>query len=153
MVTSPSTQYSAVELPDLSLSAFQATIRRVETAIPDAAIRIRRGAHVLFTSRILETDQAGAYLVASSTPGLFYRATTVRCTCPDATQRRVVCKHSWALTILQSARIDARDAALGIQSPPALLPRPSLDPDQPIPYTLTPAGDAALDTPEPVPAA
>jgi hypothetical protein len=146
---SPSTQYSAVTLPDLSLPAFQATIRRVELAIPDATIRIRRGAQVLTTSHILATDQAGAYLVESSVPDLYYRATTVRCTCPDATQRRVVCKHSWALTILQSARIDARDAELGIVSPSTPLPRPSLDPDRPIPYTLTDKAVSALDTPTP----
>jgi hypothetical protein len=45
------------------------------------------------------------------------------------------------------------ELACAAAMPPALLPRPSLDPDQPIPYTLTPAGDAALDTPDPVPAA
>jgi hypothetical protein len=114
---------------------------------------VGRGAHVLLISRILETDQAGVYLVQTSQGSdLYYRATTTQCCCPVAMQRRVVCKHSWALTILQSARIDARDAAFGLTPAPTVLPRPSMDPDQPIPFTLTERAERALDDPQPVPA-
>ena len=154
MSATPSTQYTPVALPDLSMARYSALVERIELAVPEQAARIRRGANVLLNSRILETDQAGTYLVQTSDGSdLYYRASTTRCTCPDTMQRRVVCKHSWARVILQSARIDARDAAFGLASAPPMLPRPSLDPDRPIPFTLTAAADAALDTPEPVPAA
>ena len=113
-----------------------------------------RGAHVLLTSCILETDQAVTYLVQTSQGSdLYYRASTTQCCCPDAMQRRVVSKHSWALTILQSARIDARDAEFGLTPATTVLPRPSMDPDQSIPFTLTERAERALDVPEPVPAA
>ena len=138
-----------VTLPALSLDGFQALIRRVDAALPDAGARLQRAAQVLLTSRILETDTPGAYLVESSTPGLFYRCTTIRCTCPDAMQRRVVCKHSYAVLLLLGARADAIAAEFGLQPAPIVMHRPTLDPEQPIPFALTPAAIAALDAPVP----
>ena len=138
-----------VQLPPLGLDGFQALIRRVEAAMPDAAARIRRGAQVLLTARIFETDTPGTYLVESSTAGLFYRCTTIRCTCPDAINRRLTCKHSYAVLLLLGARADARAAEFGLAPAPIVMHRPTLDPDQPVPYTLTPAAIAALDAPVP----
>jgi hypothetical protein len=142
-----------VALPALGLDGFQALFRRVDAALPDAGARLQRAAQVLLTARILEIDTAGTYLVESSTPDLYYRTTTVRCTCPDAMQRRVTCKHSYAILLLLGARADARAAEFGLPPAPLVLGRRPLDVEAPIPYMLTPLADEALAEPEPVPAA
>jgi hypothetical protein len=138
-----------VTLPALSLDGFQALIRRVDAALPDAGARLQRAAQVLLTSRIFETDEPGTYLVESSTPGLFYRCTTIRCCCPDALQRRVICKHSYAVLLLLGARADARAAEFGLAPAPIVLHRPTLDPDRAIPFALTDKALAALNAPVP----
>src|SRR5262249_2288460 len=113
------------------------------------------------------------YLVQSTRDGvLYYEATSWACSCPDrqrhadTTGQGQRCKHSWALTILSAASaMEARErAANGAGAPfvckacghaaalvaglgATCLEREAdtLDPDQPIPYTLTPQGMAALD--------
>ena len=69
--------------------------------------------------------------------------------CLQTTRRRVVCKHSYAVLLLRGARADAIAAEFGLEPAPIVLHRPTLDPDQPVPYTLTPAAIAALDAPVP----
>jgi hypothetical protein len=70
------------------------------------------------------------------------------CTCPDYQQRGGPCKHALAVRLYQ------RCTGRGETPPPPIpFPVPTLDPHQPIPFTLTAAAEAALDTPEPVPAA
>jgi len=138
LATSPTMQDTTpttpITLPALSLAAYQ---QLTEALVYDlrhvagAAARIRRGAGDLTTRRILTTDELGVYLVESSVPGQFYRATTFRCTCPDAMARQVQCRHSYALTLLHAATDEARYQRLTAR------------------YTLTSKGLAATQAPEP----
>src|SRR6266480_5764371 len=78
-----------------------------------------------------------------SQPQGWYAATTFGCTCPDAVQRGLLCKHSLALTLLSGASaIASRERAEG-QARDVL----DLDPDAPIPFELTPQALAALAPP------
>ena len=108
MTTSPTTQdttaLAPVRLPRLPMDEYQGIVANLRAAFPDEAARIGRAVTVLLTSQILETAELGVYLVQCSAGGaLYYRATTLRCTCPDSMQRQVVCKHSHALTVLSVA--------------------------------------------------
>ena len=95
------TGLAPVKLPSLPLDEYRGIAERLQAAFPAEAARIGRAVGVLLTSRILETDELGVYLVQCSDGGnLYYRATTLHCTCPDAMRRGVVCKHSHALTLL-----------------------------------------------------
>jgi hypothetical protein len=129
------TRPTPIVLPALSLAAYQ---QLTEALVYDlrhvlgAEARIRRGAGDLHTRRILATDEVGVYLIESSVSGQFYRATTFRCTCPDAMQREVQCRHSYALILLHAATDEARYQRLTAR------------------YTLTSKGLAATQAPEPV---
>jgi hypothetical protein len=98
------TAIAPVRVPSLPLDEYQDIIARMQAAFPDESARIGRAVGVLLSSKILETEEMGVYLVQCSEGGnLYYRATTLRCTCPDAMKRGVVCKHSHALTVMSVA--------------------------------------------------
>ena len=132
--TQDTTQPTPIALPALSLAHYQ---RLTDALVYDlrhvagAEARIRRGAGDLTTRRTLATDELGVYLVESSVPGQYYRATTFRCTCPDALQRQVQCRHSYALPLLHAATDEARYRRLTAR------------------YELTSKGLAATQAPEP----
>jgi hypothetical protein len=118
-----------VQLPALSLAAYQRLTDALAydlRHVTGAEARIRRGAGDLASRRLIPTDELGVYLVESSMPGQFYRTTTFRCTCPDALQREVQCRHSYALILLHAASDEARYQRLTAR------------------YTLTAQGLAAL---------
>lgn len=61
-----------------------------------------------------ERTYNGQRVVESSKPGAFYLVTTSTCTCPDATYRKVTCKHQIAIRlagVLEGARIENEDSA------------------------------------------
>jgi hypothetical protein len=132
------TALAPVRVPSLPLDEYQDIVARLQAAFPDESARIGRAVGVLLTSRILETDELGVYLVqCSDGSALYYRTTTLRCTCPDAMKRGVVCKHSHALTVMSVA-----SAVVSYQRAQELAR-----------YQLTSKGLGATQAPEPVPAA
>src|SRR5688572_11945668 len=106
--TNDTTQPSPVTLPTISREGFARLVSLLEGQHPDELTRLYRGLGVLTSKRILQEADGCTYLVESSIPGQFYRATTARCTCPDALQRETRCKHVWALTIFVAATVAAR---------------------------------------------
>ncbi len=123
---------AVVDFPLLTRDGFARLVAILEGQHPDELARLRRGLAVLASKRIIEEADGCTYLVESSVPDQFYRANTARCTCPDALQREVRCKHQWALTILVAATVAARYERLA-------------HPDgEPIPYELTDAGALAI---------
>jgi hypothetical protein len=128
-----------VSLPELDFGIYRAIVRNMQAASPDQRERIGRGVNVLLTAEIRETAECGVYLVQTSTySDLYYRTTVGRCTCPDALQRQIICKHSHAISILHTASAIA--ARQQVEAAAAT---------NPIPYTLTRKALAALDVPEP----
>lgn len=104
-----------IQLPPLPLAAYQRLTDALAydlRHVAGAEARIRRGAGDLASRRILTTDELGVYLVESSTLGQFYRATTFRCTCPDAMARQVQCRHSYAILLYMASDNEARFARL-----------------------------------------
>src|SRR5262249_34165407 len=105
---------------------------------------------VLLVSDVLETAELGVYRVQNACqPDVWYTATTFGCDCPDALQRGGLCKHSLALTILSAGgAVQASERAEASTSARPCGPCDDaldLDPDVPIPYTLTAQALAALD--------
>jgi hypothetical protein len=132
------TQPTPITLPTLSLAAYaQLTEALVYDLrhVAGAEARVRRGAGDLHTRRILQDSELGVYLIESSVSGQYYRATTFRCTCPDALQRQVQCRHTYALTLLHAATDEARYQRLTAR------------------YQLTSQGLAATQAPERQPVA
>jgi hypothetical protein len=102
--TNDTTAIAPVRVPSLPLDEYQDIVARLQAAFPDESARIGRAVGVLLTSRILETDELGVYLVqCSDGSALYYRTTTWNCTCPDRMKRGVVCKHSHAITVMSVA--------------------------------------------------
>jgi hypothetical protein len=133
-----------VQLPDLPLGQYRALVATMQAQDPDAAARIGRGLTVLMTADIRETAECGVYLVQTSEGGkLYYRATSLRCCCPDALQRQVVCKHSHAIAILTAA--SAAASFERAQARTARQPRRVASLARAIPYVLTAKALAALD--------
>ena len=97
-----------VALPDLTLDQYRAIVARIQ-AEPDAdRARIARGLQVLLGCEIRETETLGVYLIQScQDSGLYYRATTWGCTCPDRMRHDVPCKHSYGLQVLSAASAQA----------------------------------------------
>jgi hypothetical protein len=132
------TAIAPVRVPSLPLDEYQDIVARLQAAFPAESARIGRAVSVLLSSKILETDELGVYLVQCSEGGpLYYRTTTWSCTCPDRMKRGVVCKHSHALTVMSVA-----SAVVSYQRAQDLAR-----------YTLTRKGLAATQAPAPVPAA
>ena len=102
----PST--ARVTLPRVYVGTLQQLTDLAVAQEPSAEKRIRRGAGMLASTPIYETDECGVFLVQSCEPGRFYRTTSSTCTCPDATNRNVRCKHSWALTMLIALCAESR---------------------------------------------
>ncbi len=122
----------ARERPDL-----RSRLQRAVALVEAGAVREPHGrAHVLVRSQ----SRRGAYVVS---PG-------AGCTCPDATEGRAPsfgrvpgCKHYLAAWLQVRAAI----THYGLISPGRVIPfpRPTLDPDAPIPYELTARARGALD--------
>ena len=104
LTSNDTTAIAPVRLPSLPMDEYQDIVARLQAAFPAESARIGRAVGVLLSSRILETDELGVYLVQCSEGGnLYYRTTTWNCTCPDRMKRGVVCKHSHALTVMSVA--------------------------------------------------
>ena len=61
-----------------------------------------------------ERTYNGQRVVESSKPGAFYLVTTSTCTCPDATYRKVTCKHQLAIRlsqVIETAQRENEDSA------------------------------------------
>lgn len=90
-------------------------VARMLRRFPTDAARIVRGAAIAATARSLVRVADGAYLVRSSGGGA-YSTSATRCTCPDHGARGFVCKHMWAVSVVEisaerRARLAARSAA------------------------------------------
>ena len=59
------------------------------------ANRIERGFR-LYESNLVRSVGNGTYVVASETSNLYYIVSPRGCTCPDARERQMICKHVWA---------------------------------------------------------
>jgi hypothetical protein len=115
MDTSPTTQHtSPAPIPALALDAFSLLVLRVQAEHRDAAGRIARAAAIVHTAGALwQTAELGVYRVASCQQvGVFYEATSHRCTCLDYTRRQEPCKHVWALVLLSAASAEAAAQAM-----------------------------------------
>jgi hypothetical protein len=148
LATSPTTQDTTaapvrVTLPELDFGIYRQIVATMQAAATDEQDRVRigRAIGVLLGCQVLETATCGVYLVQSAEySDLYYRATTLRCGCPDSLRRRKPCKHSHALAVVSVASaIAAREQREAECAP--------------IPFVLTDKALAALDAPEPVPAA
>jgi hypothetical protein len=118
--------------------------------------RLARALTVVLTSDIVATAELGVYRVQSACqPAVWYTATTASCTCPAATQRGTCCKHQLSLIILSVASaIASRERAETVSRDTVSQPTQDsdildLDPDAPIPFTLTVQALTALEAIEP----
>ncbi len=89
--------------------------------------RVERAVGVLFSGRLHETPECGSYYVSCSR-GEGYHVRAYGCTCPDASQRSLTCKHQLAVQLLHAASAAAR--------------RERLEAREWVRYELTPKGEA-----------
>jgi hypothetical protein len=135
---------------ELPLARIRDIVATMQRAFPAEHARISRGVEVLLACKIVETGELGRYLVQSTQDGLlYYEATSYACSCPDARKHAAEglrCKHSFAIDILHIAAAiasrEAQEAAAADASQDADIL--DLDPDAPIPFVLTPKGEAAI---------
>jgi hypothetical protein len=128
-------------------STLAAVVSYAQQVAPELADRLAR-AQALVQAGHVEPSLTGVPLwyVRSQDPrqpARFYAVGERRrgpwsCTCPDYERRQDWCKHALAAAIVKR---------LGSGRPPAPIPfpRPTLDPDAPIPYVLTAKARRALD--------
>jgi hypothetical protein len=147
MIANPQPQPSA---PSISLATLRMVLAKGQAAHPELGCRMERAAHIVALRRITPAvslqNRGVGYWVEASDGSREYWVTLDprgnyrfdRCTCPDYQQRGGPCKHAIAVRLLQACeRAEARQA-------PTPLPTPTLDPDSPIPFTLTDKALAAL---------
>ena len=60
--------------------------------------RIQRGMRVC-ESKLVRSIGNGTFVVASESSNLHYIVSSRGCTCPDAIERKMICKHTWAAFI------------------------------------------------------
>ena len=60
--------------------------------------RIERGMRI-YESKLVRSIGNGTFVVASETSNLHYIVSPRGCTCPDAIERKMICKHAWAAFI------------------------------------------------------
>jgi hypothetical protein len=145
--------------PSISVATLRDLVNTATERRPDLATKLERAVNLVVLRSIQpasrpgswwvqsEADPTSEYLVARTEP-----AGTWVCLCQDFIKRGGPCKHALAVQLLRAAlRREARlQAAMPRRPEPALACAPPLDVDRPIPYTLTPAGEAAADEPEPI---
>jgi len=137
---------------ELPLATVRDIVATMQAAFPAEHARISRGVEVLLSSKIVETDTTGRYLVQSTQDGLlYYEATSWACSCPDALKHAAEalrCKHAFAIDILHIAAAitsrEAKEAATVAASQDADILDLDVDPDAPIPFVLTAKGEEAI---------
>ena len=142
--------------PTFSLATLRAVVAELEAAHPERGRRYQAVATIVALRRIEEAAAGpGAWWVQSeSAPINEYYVVHLpefaqwHCTCQDFQQRGGPCKHGLAVQVLLAC--EARER--GPEPPPLALPFCEDDPDQPIPYTLTPAALALIDDAMAIPA-
>ena len=93
--------------PDLLLGYL---ISRAMVAYPTAGARITRGAAIVSEQRLLLHADGSATAQAAAGDAA-YTVTSQACTCPDASQRGVRCKHRWARCLARQLVTMARHTA------------------------------------------
>ena len=60
--------------------------------------RIQRAMRI-YESKLVRSIGNGTFVVASESSNLHYIVSPRGCTCPDAIERKMICKHTWAAFI------------------------------------------------------
>src|SRR6185503_19684075 len=60
--------------------------------------RIERGMRI-YESKLVRSIGNGSFIVASESSNAYYIVNSLGCTCPDAIERKTLCKHTWACFI------------------------------------------------------
>jgi hypothetical protein len=89
------------------------------------ADRIERAARI-YESNLVRSMGKGTYVVRSESSNAYYIVNSHGCTCPDAIERHMICKHTWAcfmgavLTIwrlqLATSKSEAEEIAASFQT-------------------------------------
>ncbi len=134
-----------------SRAQLHAAARRLAHERPDLATRVWRAVALVEAGAVHEPAGRSDVIVRSQAGhGSYVVCPNAGCTCPDATEGRAPrfgrvpgCKHYLAAWLQVRAAIPPYGPIRRGRVIP--FPRPTLDPDAPIPYTLTPLALAALD--------
>jgi len=141
MVATPSTQSSA---PEISLATLRATLAALKVQEPERGSRWDRAATIVALRIVKPGYTAGWWVESECEAHKWYWVLPVdgrdTCSCPDYQQRGGPCKHALAVRVLQACEAQDQTAPCRGQDADIL----DLDPDAPIPYVLTPQGEAAL---------
>jgi hypothetical protein len=154
MATSTQAQPST---PDVSLAMVRELIDQAAARRPDLRTRLEKAALIVLVRRI-ERGARGWWVESEAEPGKEYWVLRLscdgswQCTCKDWERRRDLCKHILSVRLLEACQRRAvqERRALGRHVRPAPACAPPEGADAPIPYVLTPAGEAAADEPEPI---
>ena len=87
-----------------------------KTSYPDEAARIMRGVQIVHNGTMLLHDDGTATVMSSSGDGHAYTVTATSCTCPDATERQMRCKHRWARMLAHRMMIRARQTWYAVRN-------------------------------------
>jgi hypothetical protein len=132
MTATSQPQDTAVTLPAVSAPALAELVAELQSVYPGDP-RGERAVGVLLSGRLHDTATLGTYVVTCPR-GAYYVTRAFSCTCPDATQRQLTCKHQLAVQLLHAMSAASR--------------RERLERDySPIPYVLTDKGLAASREP------
>ncbi len=96
-------------LNDTTIRTLQQLVADGKRRRPDLASRIERALTVLLF-REREYLGCGAYTIANEY-GACYTVTRQSCTCPDATERGMTCKHQLAIGLLERVEQDECERA------------------------------------------
>jgi len=144
MVATPSIQSSA---PSITLATLRATLAHLKAQEPERGIRWDRAASIVALRTVKPGYTAGWWVESECEAHKWYWVLPVggrdTCSCPDFQQRGGPCKHALAVRVFQACEAQDQTAPCGGQDADIL----DLDPDAPIPYVLTPQGEAALALP------
>ena len=94
-------------LNDTTIQLLQALVTDGKRRRPDLASRIERALTVLLF-REREYLGCGAYSIANER-GAAYTVTRHSCTCPDATERGMTCKHQLAVGLLEQVEREEQE--------------------------------------------
>jgi hypothetical protein len=100
-------QSNTVELPDVTFRQLRVIVATMQAQARDQAERDRigRGLETILTADLRQTGEVGVYLVQSSrVAGVYYKATSWSCCCPDRQRTGKPCRHCYAIIILSAAR-------------------------------------------------
>src|SRR4051812_27800646 len=96
-----------VVLPRVDAPELADLVQRMIGGEPTARERILRGVSVLLSGALADTDRLGVYTVQGYEDRT-YTTSSASCTCPDATNRAVTCKHQYAVRLLSAMSAAAR---------------------------------------------